>query len=46
MSVLLGSHLAEELISVRGEFEDLFSREDDVALVSHPLNLFHLYRDG
>ena len=39
--------LAEELSSVRDEFEDIFSREDDAALVSHPLNLFHLYRyDG
>ena len=37
--------LAEELRSVRSEFEDWFSREDDAALVSHPLNLFHLYRD-
>ena len=37
--------LAEELRSVRSEFEDRFSREDDAALVSHPLNLFHLYRD-
>ena len=37
--------LAEELNSVRREFEDHFSREDDAALVSHPLNLFHLYRD-
>ena len=36
--------LAEELNSVRREFEDHFSREDDAALVSHPLNLFHLYR--
>ena len=39
--------LKEELTSVRTEFEDRFSHgeDGDVALVSHPLNLFHLYRD-
>ena len=39
--------LKEELRSVRTEFEDRFSQgeDGDAALVSHPLNLFHLYRD-
>ena len=39
----MSDDLKEELRSVRSEFEENFSG-DDAALVSHPLNLLHLYR--